>query len=125
MLRRALTRTSEWLLALAAGAAVLALLVASHAIAERSDLVLAALVLFTALGIAPAELASLTGHKAQLAVLVAAPFVALVPLSLLISRLFSGAVRDGTLASAWPRPRSLRSGSSRWAGAALCWRSAR
>jgi BASS family bile acid:Na+ symporter len=98
MLRRGLTRASDWLLALAALAAVLALLAPSHAVAERSDLVLAALVLFTALGIAPAQLATLTAHKPQLAVLVGAPFVALVPLAWLISRLFSGAVRDGTLA---------------------------
>ena len=84
--------------ALAALAAVVALLVPSHALAQRSDLVLAALVLFTALGIAPAQLATLTAHKLELAVLVGAPFVALVPLAWLISRLFSGAVRDGTLA---------------------------
>jgi len=98
MVRRGVTRASDWLLALAALAAVLALLVPSHALAERSDLVLAALVLFTALGIAPARLATLAGHKTQLAMLVGAPFVALVPLAWLISRLFSGAVRDGTLA---------------------------
>lgn len=97
MLRRGLTRASDWLLALAAVAAVLALLVPSHVVAQRSDLVLGALVLFTALGIAPAQLATLTAHKPQLAVLVGAPFVALVPLAWLISRLFSGAVRDGTL----------------------------
>jgi BASS family bile acid:Na+ symporter len=98
MLRRPLTRASEWLLALAAVAAVLALLFPSHAVAQRSDLVLAALVLFTALGIAPAQLATLTAHKAQLALLVVVPFVALVPLAWLISRLFAGAVRDGVLA---------------------------
>jgi len=98
MLRRRLTRASDWLLALAVLAAVLALMLPSHAVAQRSDLVLGALVLFTALGIAPAQLATLTAHKAQLAVLVGAPFVALVPLAWLISRLFSGAVRDGTLA---------------------------
>jgi BASS family bile acid:Na+ symporter len=98
MLRRVLTGASEWLLALAVLAAVLALLVPSHAVAHRSDVLLAALVLFTALGIAPAQLATLTAHKVQLAVLIAAPFVVLVPLAWLISRLFSGAVRDGVLA---------------------------
>lgn len=98
MLRRELTRANDRLLALAALAAVLALVVPSHAVAQRSDVVLAALVLFTAMGIAPAQLATLTAHKRQLAVLIAAPFVALVPLAWLISRLFSGAVRDGTLA---------------------------
>jgi predicted Na+-dependent transporter len=98
MLGRALQRAGDWLLALAALAAVFALLVPSHALAQRSDVVLAALVLFTALGIAPAQLASLTAHKLQLAVLVLAPFIALVPLAWLVSRLFSGAVRDGVLA---------------------------
>ena len=98
MLRRGLGRAGDWLLALAAIAAVLALLLPSHGVAQRSDAVLAALVLCTALGIAPAQLASLSAHKLQLAVLVIAPFVALVPLAWLISRLFSGAVRDGVLA---------------------------
>ena len=98
MLRRGLVRAGDRLLVLAGLATVLALLVPSHVLARRSDLVLAALVLFTALGIAPAQLASLTAHKRVLGVLVAAPFVALVPLAWLISRLFSGAVRDGVLA---------------------------
>ena len=98
MLRRGLVRAGDRLLVLAGLATVLALLVPSHVLARRSDLVLAVLVLFTALGIAPAQLASLTAHKRVLGVLVAAPFVALVPLAWLISRLFSGAVRDGVLA---------------------------
>ena len=98
MVGRVLQRAGDWLLALAALAAVLALLVPSHALAQRSDVVLAALVLFTALGIAPAQLASLAAHKLELGVLVFAPFVALIPLAWLISRLFSGAVRDGVLA---------------------------
>jgi len=79
-------------------AAVLALLAPSHAIAQRSDVVLAALVLFTAMGIAPAQLASLTAHRLQLTLLVVVPFVALVPLAWLVSRLFSEAIRDGVLA---------------------------
>ena len=98
MLRRGLQRAGDRLLVLAGLATVLALVVPSHALAQRSDVVLAALVLFTALGIAPAQLASLEAHKRELGVLVAAPFVALVPLAWLISRLFSGAVRDGVLA---------------------------
>ena len=98
MLGRALRRAGDWLLALAALGAGLALLVPSGALAERSDLVLAALVLFTALGIAPSQLASLSTHRLQLAVLVLAPFAALVPLAWLVSRLFTGAVRDGVLA---------------------------
>jgi hypothetical protein len=98
MLGRALRRADDWLLALAACAAVLALVAPSGALAQRSDVVLAALVLFTALGIAPAQLARLSAHKLELAVLVFAPFVALVPLAWLISRLYSGPVRDGVLA---------------------------
>jgi BASS family bile acid:Na+ symporter len=98
MLRRGLTRASDALLALAALAAVLALVAPSGALARRSDLVLAALVLFTALGIAPAQLVRLREHKAALAALVLAPFVVLVPAAWLISRLFSGPVRDGVLA---------------------------
>ncbi|MEA2249029.1 MAG: hypothetical protein QOH46_3558 [Solirubrobacteraceae bacterium] len=98
MLRRGLTRASDWLLVLAASAAVLALVAPAGVLAQRSDLVLAALVLLTALGIAPAQLAALTERKAELVALVLAPFAVLVPLAWLISRLFSGAVRDGVLA---------------------------
>ena len=97
MLRRGLRRAGDWLPVLAAMAAALALAVPSRALAEHSDLVLAALVLFTALGIAPAQLATLADRKAELGLLVVAPFVALVPLAWLISRLFSGSVRDGVL----------------------------
>src|SRR3954452_10535701 len=98
MLGRALERAGDWLLALAAVAAVLALAMPSGTLARRSDIVLAALVLFTALGIAPTQLATLTAHKLNLAVLVVAPFAALVPLAWLVSRVFSGTVRDGVLA---------------------------
>jgi predicted Na+-dependent transporter len=98
MVRRALGRAGDRLPALAMLAAVLALLAPSHAIAQRSDVVLAALVLFTAMGIAPAQLASLTAHRLQLTLLVVVPFVALVPLAWLVSRLFSEAIRDGVLA---------------------------
>jgi hypothetical protein len=45
MLGRALERAGDWLLALAAGAAVLALAMPSGTLARRSDIVLAALVL--------------------------------------------------------------------------------
>jgi hypothetical protein len=98
MPRRALARASDWLLGLAAAAAVLALLVPSQSLAARSDLVLAALVAFTALGIAPAQLATLRHRAAALVALVVAPFVVLIPLAWLISRLFSGPVREGVLA---------------------------
>src|SRR3954451_1195846 len=98
MLGRALERAGDWLLALAAVAAALALVAPSGMLARRSDIVLAALVLFMALGIAPARLAGLSAHKLQLTILVLVPFVALAPLAWLISRLFSGVVREGVLA---------------------------
>jgi predicted Na+-dependent transporter len=96
--RRGLIRTTDLLLPLAVLAAALALLVPSHTLAERSDLVLAALVLFTALGIAPAQLVTLRERKAELAALVFVPFVFLVPLAWLVSQPFDGPVRDGVLA---------------------------
>src|SRR3954453_23802534 len=98
MLGRALERAVDWLLALAAVAAALALVAPSGMLARRSDIVLAALVLFMALGIAPARLAGPSGHKPPLTILVLVPFVALAPLAWLISRLFSGVVREGVLA---------------------------
>ena len=91
-------RASSLLLPLALAATVLALVAPSDALAERSDLVLAALVLFVALGIPPSELASLRGQGGVLAGLVVGPFTLLVPLAWLISRLFDDAVRDGVLA---------------------------
>jgi predicted Na+-dependent transporter len=98
VLQRGIVRAGDWLLALAAAAAVLALLAPWSALAERSDVVLAALVLFTALGIAPGQLVTLRRRRVELAALVIAPFVALVPLAWLVGRPFSGAVRDGVLA---------------------------
>src|SRR5215218_3635804 len=98
VVRRGLIRASDALLALAAIAAAVALLLPSGAVAGRSDVALAALVLFTALGIAPGELRRLSAHKAQLAWLVTAPFAALVPLAWLVGRPFAAPVRDGVLA---------------------------
>jgi BASS family bile acid:Na+ symporter len=77
---------------------VVAVLAPSDALAERSDLVLAALVLFTALGIPPSELAGLRSRKGVVAGLVFAPFALLVPLAWAVSRLFDDPVRDGVLA---------------------------
>ena len=98
MPRRLLRGASGWLLPLAALAAIAALVAPSGALARRSDLVLAALVLFTALGIGPAQLAGLRRRKAEVAALILAPFAVLAPVAWLIGRLFSGAVRDGVLA---------------------------
>jgi bile acid:Na+ symporter, BASS family len=98
VLRQGLTRTADLLLPLAVVAAALALLVPSTTLAERSDWILAALVLFTALGIAPSQLATLRGRKLALAALVFAPFVLLAPLAWAVSRLFAEPVREGVLA---------------------------
>ena len=98
LLRRGLQSAPGLLLPLAVTAAVVALLAPSGALAERSDLVLAALVLFTALGIPPSELASLRSRKGVVAGLVFAPFALLVPLAWAVSRLFDDPVRDGVLA---------------------------
>jgi BASS family bile acid:Na+ symporter len=98
VVRRGLVRTTDLLLPLALVAAALALLVPSHALAERSDLLLAALVLFTALGIAPAQLVSLRERKAELGALVLVPVAFLVPLAWLVSQLFSEPVSEGVLA---------------------------
>jgi BASS family bile acid:Na+ symporter len=98
VLRHGLARTADLLLPLAVVAAALALLVPSTTLAERSDWILAALVLFTALGIAPSQLATLREPKLALAALVLAPFVLLAPLAWGVSRLFAEPVRDGVLA---------------------------
>jgi BASS family bile acid:Na+ symporter len=96
--RRALKRAAELLLPLALVAAGLGLVVPSDTLADRSDLVLAGLVLSTALAIAPSQLIALRERKAALAALVFVPFCALAPLSWLVGRLFDETVRDGVLA---------------------------
>jgi predicted Na+-dependent transporter len=98
VLRQGLTRTADLLLPLAVAAAALALLVPSHTVAEGSDWILGALVLFTALGIAPSRLATLGERKLALAGLVLVPFVLLAPLAWAVSRLFAEPVREGVLA---------------------------
>lgn len=97
MVRRGLSRATGWLLPLAVAAAALALVVPSRGLSERSDLVLAALVLFTALGIRPAQLAGLRCRAGALVALVVVPFVLLASLGWLVSLAFSGAVSDGVL----------------------------
>jgi hypothetical protein len=64
----------DLLFPLAVVAAALALRVPSKPLAERSDWILAALVLFTALGIAPSQLATLGERKLALAALVLVQF---------------------------------------------------
>lgn len=98
MLGRGLTRAVDLLLPLALLAAVAALVVPSEALAERSDFLLAGLVLLTALCIPPAQLLSLRDRKLALAVLVLAPFAFLAPLAWGVSQLFAGSTREGVLA---------------------------
>jgi bile acid:Na+ symporter, BASS family len=98
VLWQGLIRSADLLLPLAVVAAALALLVPSSALAERSDWLLAALVLFTALGIAPSQLVTLRQRKSALGALVLAPFALLAPLAWAVSRLFGEPVREGVLA---------------------------
>lgn len=98
VLRRGLIRATDFLLLLATAAGALALVAPSTVVAERSDVVLAALVLFTALTIPPTELTQLRAYKAQVALLVLAPFALLVPFAWAAGRPFDGAVSDGVLA---------------------------
>jgi BASS family bile acid:Na+ symporter len=79
-------------------AAALALIVPSQAIADRSDLLLAALVLATALGISGADLLALRRHAAAVATLSIAPLVVLAPAAWAIGQLFGESTRDGLLA---------------------------
>src|SRR5215211_3770744 len=116
LLRRGLQWAPRLLLPLAVTAAVVALLAPSGALAERSDLVLAALVLFTALGIPPAELASLRSRTGVVAGLVFAPFALLVPLAWAVSRLFDDTAREGVLGARRSLNRSRRRGAGRARG---------
>jgi predicted Na+-dependent transporter len=97
-LGRLLALAPRALTPLALVAAALALVVPSKQIADRSDLLLAVLVLATALGISAGELAQLRRHAGAVAVLSVVPLIALAVLSWLIGRLFGGDVRDGLLA---------------------------
>lgn len=117
MLRRAFSLA---LLPLALAAAALALVAPSTGLSERSDLVLAALVLFTALGIQPAQLLGLRRRAGAVTALVVVPFVLLVPLAWLVSLLFSGALSDGVLALGARPPRWRPLVSSRSPAAARC-----
>ena len=79
-------------------AAVLGLLLPSAGLAERSDLLLALLVLVTALGISFADLRRLGAHAREVCFLSIVPMIALVAAAWLIGRPFTPLVRDGLLA---------------------------
>lgn len=90
-------RLAEALLPLALVAVGLALVLPSEAVAARGDLMLAALVALTALGIAPRDLWAARRRWRTVLALSLVPFMVLVPLAWAISRLFDGPVREGVL----------------------------
>ena len=98
IIRRWAERVPDALPVLALAAAGLARLVPSHAIADHVDLLLAALVLLTALDIDPRQLTELAGHVRTIVLLVIVPACALAALGWLISRFVAGDLRDGVLA---------------------------
>lgn len=95
---RALAGIPRVLTPLALLAAVLALVVPSGAVAARSDLLLAILVLATALGISFADLRRLRDHAGAVALLSIAPPVLLGAAAWALGRPFAPPVRDGLLA---------------------------
>jgi predicted Na+-dependent transporter len=96
--RGLLVRSQDAVLALVVAGAALALVVPSHRVADRSDWLLAALVLLVALTIPPDELAAVRRRWASVVALSVVPLVALAAIAFGVSRLFDGAVRDGVLA---------------------------
>jgi predicted Na+-dependent transporter len=82
---------------LALAAVALALLLPSEQFAARGDLVLAVLVALTAFGIAPRELWDLRTRFRAVLALSLGPFLVLVPLAWVLSRLFDSPVREGVL----------------------------
>lgn len=95
---RALAAAPRALTPLALAAAVLAIVAPSATLARHSDLLLAVLVLATALGISATDLAGLRRHARAVAFLSVAPLIVLGALGWLIGRPFGGAARDGLLA---------------------------
>src|SRR5487761_1912641 len=95
---RLLAAAPRRLTPLALGGAVLALLLPSSGVAGHSDLLLALLVLATALGISLADLRRLRRHARDVAVLSLAPLVVLTGAAWLVGQPFSAQVRHGLLA---------------------------
>lgn len=79
-------------------AALLALVLPSAWFGSHADLLLALLVLATALGIPAAELARLRDHARAVVFLSLAPLVVLAAVAWALGRPFSGGIRDGLLA---------------------------
>ena len=95
---RLLTAAPRALTPLAIAATALAIVVPWRGLADHSDLLLALLVLATALGISAGELRGLRRHRAAVAILSIGPLVLLAALAWLIGRAFGTDVRDGLLA---------------------------
>ena len=93
-----MSRLAGAVLPLALAAAALALVAPSRAMADRSEALLALLVLLTALGIGPGDLVALRARWPAVLALSLVPLAVLAPAALLLSRLFEGPVRQGTLA---------------------------
>jgi predicted Na+-dependent transporter len=91
-------RIAAAVLPLTLAAAIAALIAPSRSLAERSELLLAALVALTALGIEPRRLGALRRRPAAALALSVGPLLVLGPLAWALGRLFDGAVRDGLLA---------------------------
>ncbi len=95
---RLLASVPRVLTPLALLAAVLGLVIPSPTLAAHSDLLLALLVLATALGISFADLARLRDHARAVVVLSLLPLPLLVGAAWLLGRPFTPIVRDGLLA---------------------------
>jgi bile acid:Na+ symporter, BASS family len=96
--RRWAARVPDALPALALLAAGLSRVAPSHALADHVDLLLAALVLLTALDIDPRALVALAGHVRTIVLLVVVPACALAALGWVIGRFVTGDLRNGVLA---------------------------
>ena len=95
---RTLAAVPRLLTPLALLAAALALVLPSATLAGHSDLLLALLVLATALGISFVDLARLRDHAREVVALSLLPLVVLAGTAWLLARPFSPQIRDGLLA---------------------------
>jgi BASS family bile acid:Na+ symporter len=98
VIRRPLAAAPRALTPLALAAAGLAIALPSASLARHSDLLLALLVLATALGISFADLARLRTQLADVALLSVVPLVVLAIVAWAIGRPFVAPIRDGLLA---------------------------
>jgi BASS family bile acid:Na+ symporter len=117
LFRAALRAAPRLILPLTLAAAALALLAPSNAVASRSDLLLALLVLATALGIPWSELAALRARATTVAVLSIVPLVALGAFASLLGHAFGTDTRDGLLAVGLSSSEVASGGLSALAGA--------